>query len=79
LTTTVHSPEDGAVLAAEAVSVQMEVPVRPVQSTDEVQPPTEGEEPVVETVGAATLDEAAAASHQGRWKPNGRMNEWSLK
>jgi hypothetical protein len=48
-------------LATEVVSVQKERIVEPVRSTDEVRPPTEGEEPVVETVGAPTLGVTEAA------------------
>jgi hypothetical protein len=60
---TVHSAEDDAVLAAEAASVQQDATVRPVQCTDEVQPLTEDEEPIVETVDVPTLgaSEAVAA------------------
>jgi hypothetical protein len=53
-TPTVHSAEDGAVLATEVASVQ-EVG-EPVLSTDEVRPLTEGEGPIVETVGTPTLE-----------------------
>jgi hypothetical protein len=51
---TVHSAEDDEVLATEVASVQ-EVG-EPVLSTDEVRPLTEGEGPVVETVGTPTLE-----------------------
>jgi hypothetical protein len=37
-------------------SVQEERIAEPVISTDEVRPPTEGEGPVIETVGAPTLE-----------------------
>jgi hypothetical protein len=50
----VHSAKDIVVLATELASVQ-EVG-EPIPSTDEVQSPTEGEEPVVETVGIPTLE-----------------------
>jgi hypothetical protein len=55
MATTIHSTEDGVVLAAEAASVQKEILVEPIQSTTDMQPPTEGEEPDVEKVGAPTL------------------------
>jgi hypothetical protein len=65
---TVHSAEEGAVLAAEAASVQKKGTEIPVLATDEVQPPTEGEENVMETVGAPKLGapEAAATIAQGQ-------------
>jgi hypothetical protein len=77
VTATVHSAEEGTVLAAEAASVQREVTVRPVQGTDEVRPPIEGEEPVMETIGTPTKQHRPP--HQCRLEPNGRKNEWSLK
>jgi hypothetical protein len=52
---TIYSAEDGAVLAAEAVSVQVDILDRPVQSTDEVHPTTKGEEPIMEIVGLPML------------------------
>jgi hypothetical protein len=59
---TIQSAEDSAVLAADAASVQADVFDRPIQSTDEVQPPTEGEEPIVETVSAPTLGASEVAA-----------------
>jgi hypothetical protein len=50
-TETVHSAEEGAVLATGVADVQE--PMEPVLGTDEVQP-TDGVEPVVETVEAPT-------------------------
>jgi hypothetical protein len=49
----VHSAEDGAVLATEVASVQE--PRGPVLGTGEVRP-TDGEEPFVETVDAPALN-----------------------
>jgi hypothetical protein len=43
------------------VYIQAERITEPVQSTDEVRPPTKGEEPVVETVDAPMLEETQAA------------------
>jgi hypothetical protein len=58
---TVQSAEDGAILAAEAASAQVEVSDRPLQSTNEVPPPIEGVEHIVEKVGAPTLGASEAA------------------
>jgi hypothetical protein len=63
----IQSVEDGAVLATEAESVHEKVTEVPIPATDEVQPPIEGEEPVVQTVSAPTLgaSKAAASIAQG--------------
>jgi cellulose biosynthesis protein BcsQ len=63
LTATVHNAENDAVLAAEVASVQIEVFVRLVQSTNEVQRLTEGEELVVETVGVPMLGASEAPAN----------------
>jgi hypothetical protein len=60
---TVYSAEDGAGLATDVASVRDDRIVEPIQSTDKVRLPTEGEGAVVETVGALTL-EATQASEE---------------
>jgi hypothetical protein len=58
--TSVHTAKEGAVLATELASVQKERIVELVRIMDEVWPLTEGEELVVKTVGAPTLEATEA-------------------
>lgn len=61
MATSVHSLEEGIVLAVETMCVQNRVVDGPILSMDEVGLLTEGVKLVVETISAPTLEEAEAA------------------
>jgi hypothetical protein len=60
--TTIHSTEDGAIFSTETTTVQKEVTIGPAQGTEQLRPLTEGEEPIVETVGAPMLGGSEVAA-----------------